>query len=633
MVLKFMESKSFNILTWNTRGLVASIPYLRSLVEEADVLCITEHWLHANRLTKLSDIAGNIEFFGRASKFSTGERFGYTKGQGGVAILWDKNLKSVTPLVQLQHDRISGIRLQNENSAVINIFCIYLPACGCEEDILTTLDELGAIIDNTEMGSHNILCGDMNADLGLKGGPRSAKQPDKRGLTLASFVEKYHLTATNLCKDARGPVNTHVGPTGETCIDYVLVPNYLCESVLDCITLADNPLNTSDHLPVKISINLGDVPRGCSEGSIVKKLRWDKLDRDARYNKYQMPLGLDIEGLIQQSHDLNPTPIVIDETIEKLISLIRIHDKKVPRTSFKKNIKPYWCDELDHLKKLKVNAFRKWCNAGRPRDNTNPLYEQNKVAKRNFRRRIKQISRSYDEQKISDAIRCSEIDRTIFWKLLKRERDGPMVKTPSIKNVHGKIVHKVEDILRVWARHFSSLGTPAESPNLDDDHYHIVTDQVKVWLDEEDDDAFSSDPITYQEVRNGISTLNSGKSPGMDGVTKEHLVYAGHMMVEVLCMIFNWVRVSEYIPITFRRGVQVPLYKGKNSPIVDVNNYRGITLLSTFNKLFEVIIWKRLEGWCKVPAGRVYLVYIPLCSCRRPSPHSSTKKRRLSLRT
>ena len=30
---------------------------------------------------------------------------------------------------------------------------------------------------------------------------------------------------------------------------------------------------------------------------------------------------------------------------------------------------------------------------------------------------------------------------------------------------------------------------------------------------------------------------------------------------------------------------------------MDVINYRGITLLSVFNKLFEVVIWKRMERW------------------------------------
>ena len=34
-----------------------------------------------------------------------------------------------------------------------------------------------------------------------------------------------------------------------------------------------------------------------------------------------------------------------------------------------------------------------------------------------------------------------------FWKMLKRERDGPSIKTPSIKDPNGKVVHNVDDIL------------------------------------------------------------------------------------------------------------------------------------------------------------------------------------------
>ena len=42
---------------------------------------------------------------------------------------------------------------------------------------------------------------------------------------------------------------------------------------------------------------------------------------------------------------------------------------------------------------------------------------------------------------------------------------------------------------------------------------------------------------------------------------------------------------------------QCNLYKGKDTCILDPNNYRGITLLPTYNKLFEVLIWQRMKPW------------------------------------
>ena len=53
------------------------------------------------------------------------------------------------------------------------------------------------------------------------------------------------------------------------------------------------------------------------------------------------------------------------------------------------------------------------------------------------------------------------------------------------------------------------------------------------------------------------------------------------------------------MPVNFRRGIQVPLFKGKNLCSTSTDNYRGITLLSTFSKIYEMLIWGRLEPWWK----------------------------------
>ena len=44
-------------------------------------------------------------------------------------------------------------------------------------------------------------------------------------------------------------------------------------------------------------------------------------------------------------------------------------------------------------------------------------------------------------------------------------------------------------------------------------------------------------------------------------------------------------------------GTQIPLYKGKNTCTLDQNNYRGITLLTSLNKVFEVLLWERVKDW------------------------------------
>ena len=68
-------------------------------------------------------------------------------------------------------------------------------------------------------------------------------------------------------------------------------------------------------------------------------------------------------------------------------------------------------------------------------------------------------------------------------------------------------------------------------------------------------------------------------------------------MVSTLMVLCIMVRTTEYVPACYRIGMQVPLFKGKDFCPLDPNNYRGITLLSIFNKLLEVLIWHRVETW------------------------------------
>ena len=71
------------------------------------------------------------------------------------------------------------------------------------------------------------------------------------------------------------------------------------------------------------------------------------------------------------------------------------------------------------------------------------------------------------------------------------------------------------------------------------------------------------------------------------------------LLLLLLLIIINLINKFEYIPMNFKCGTQIPLFKGKNLCSTNTNNYRGITLLSTFSKIYETIIWGRIELWWK----------------------------------
>ena len=53
----------------------------------------------------------------------------------------------------------------------------------------------------------------------------------------------------------------------------------------------------------------------------------------------------------------------------------------------------------------------------------------------------------------------------------------------------------------------------------------------------------------------------------------------------------------EFIPSNLKIWRQIPLYKVINQCSLSIDSYRGITLLSNFNKIYEILLWGRLEDW------------------------------------
>ena len=227
-------TKHLTLCTWNCRGFKTSVPYMRELCEKYDIVLINEHWLHSNRLSLFDEISNDHAYIARSSDESNADVYGFKRGQGGVSILWRKECISISPMQDCVHDRICGIRAQNKFGAIFNIFCVYMPARGCEGDLNATLDELSGIIENTEDGSLNLVLGDYNGDMGSMGGPRGVRRPSREGTHVAEFMLRQNLYAANLAADAIGPIDTHHGLTGSSCIDYALIDEELRDRVVFC---------------------------------------------------------------------------------------------------------------------------------------------------------------------------------------------------------------------------------------------------------------------------------------------------------------------------------------------------------------------------------------------------------------
>ena len=152
------------------------------------------------------------------------------------------------------------------------------------------------------------------------------------------------------------------------------------------------------------------------------------------------------------------------------------------------------------------------------------------------------------------------------------------------------------DICMLWGRYFEHLYAEKEEDGFDSEFYKNISNKVnnsfnnncKRYIDTLDKS------ITEDEIRTQIQTLKTGKSPGQDCISNEHIIYGGEPLIKRMCFMYNLILKYEYLPLTFRHGIIIPLYKGNNKDKTNPNSYRALTLTSALGKLFEKIILCRI---------------------------------------
>ena len=366
---------------------------------------------------------------------------------------------------------------------------------------------------------------------------------------------------------------------------------------MSCQTSDDHALNTSDHRVVNVTLNVENLRSAVGGTKKGKIIRWEKLSQEDIRVKYSDPLRPDLLSLVANMQGSEVNQEDIEKCFDELIKCVTNRGTAIPTSKFRKNLRPYWNENLTLLKKQKILKHSLWVSNGRPRINGDVYWEEHKAARKAFLKELRRLHKAYENDSVTQVINTAETDRGCFWRLVKKSRGNNANSAYSIKTKQGKVVNDTDEVLNVWRQHFGDLYTPKQKEDFDEDHFEFVTEKVKNWNMGNEVDDFLREEFTYKEVKDAISKLHKKKACGYDGVSTEHIVYAGEPMITLLTLLFNHIVRLEYIPINLRRGTQVPLYKGKKACSLDTDSYRGITLLTNFNKVYEIMVWARVKDW------------------------------------
>ena len=110
--------------------------------------------------------------------------------------------------------------------------------------------------------------------------------------------------------------------------------------------------------------------------------------------------------------------------------------------------------------------------------------------------------------------------------------------------------------------------------------------------------SFFFEPVTYMELETEILLLPTNKSHGLYSCPVRVLKSSSSVLSLPLAHIMNNSVLTGQYPSKLKHAKIIPIFKGGDE--TDPSNYRPISLLSLFNRLFEKVMYNRLKSYLEL---------------------------------
>lgn len=163
-----------------------------------------------------------------------------------------------------------------------------------------------------------------------------------------------------------------------------------------------------------------------------------------------------------------------------------------------------------------------------------------------------------------------------FWRFIKDKRRGEScIPAEMFKN--DKVVNSGPEVANLFADQFMSVFSPHSSETFNTSNLSPGIDSV-----------ISTIKLTEKEILTKLKHIDITKSAGPDSIPPLFIRRCSHEIAIPLLSIFNSSLAEGIYPDVWKKARIVPVYK-KGDP-ADVKNYRPISILSCFAKIFESLI-------------------------------------------
>lgn len=222
------------------------------------------------------------------------------------------------------------------------------------------------------------------------------------------------------------------------------------------------------------------------------------------------------------------------------------------------------------------------------------MQEKSKIDYIKYRNIFNKLKRTAKSKFYENLLQQSKNDMRNTWKAMKMAMNKSSDKSPMTQSIKylNKTITQPQDICNAFCDYFTNVGPDFASrigkSKYDHKHYMRKRNAQSMFMN----------PTDPEEIFRLISNLKPKSSSGHDNISSKLLKILSHQLKIPISIIINKSITSGIFPNAFKIAKVVPIHKGKSKE--EISNYRPISLLSTFSKILEKIIHKRLYAFMQI---------------------------------
>lgn len=539
------NERLLNILHLNIRSIHKNFNDLVIFLEAhnfkfCDIIILTETWYIEN--INLYNIENFNVHYNNAN---------FNKNDGTV-IYVNKALKASVMNFSFDKSKVNFCKINfNIHEVSYEILCGYRPP---SSNTQLFFDDLEDYFSNKTRKQIELLIGDMNINISSK-----ESMEANQYVSLLNFY--------GFCSAINGP--TRVTSTSSSCLDHVFVKNSFRSSSFEQSTfILENDI--SDHYPVMINFS-------CKNNK----------NKNKQVSKIISTFNPEIfENLIKgegwkEVLEANNSEIAVQYFTKKIDLYMNKATKQ--KTIFyreQKKIKPWITTGL-------ISAIKKRDKLKKMLLHSNTLENRNNYL--NYRNNLNKIINKQKFDYYKKEIYTHQNDFKKIYRIISDavNENKDHSENLEIKNDNNDLFPNKKDMANYCNAFFINVGKKMADK--------IKRPKIITQIKSKYPSSMFLKPVNKNEIIKHINSLKNNCSPGYDGIQTKIIKQFYTYMINPLVHIINLIFKNGIVPESFKTSVVTPIFKtgDKNK----INNYRPISVITNFAKIFEKCLKERLTNF------------------------------------